>query len=307
MRVISATVLLMGMGLGLAAGSARAASGDGKGDSPAQTQPATQPATLPATQPSGQATAQPSAQPAVRTVDGPERTPEPEAARATPWIAPAERDEFYDLDWNVLDHTGRAFNMRELVGRPMAVSLIYTQCPNPNMCPLMTVLMADLEQRLARAGRAGQARLVLISFDPTNDTPDVLRTYMAHRGIDFSSAIGIVPPEEQVKELVWEFGTNVSPIAGGLLGHSIDLFLIDAQGRFVRYYTGRVWDNEAVIGDLKQLIDEIPMAAATQPAADAAAPVASTVNDLPEAETAADTGVDTTADAPATTQPSRLP
>ncbi len=212
------------------------------------------------------AATQPSTEPATRPAYGPQQTPEPQLTRASPWLTPDERDEFYDLDWDVLDHTGRALNMRELAGQPMAVSLIYTRCPNPNMCPLMTVLMADLEQRLAAAGLAGQARLVLISFDPTTDTPQVLRQYMTARGIDFSSAIGIIPPEEQVKQLVWEFGTVVSPVAGGLLGHSIDMFLIDAQGRFVRYYTGNVWDNELVLADLRRLIEEGgPDATTTQP------------------------------------------
>lgn len=181
-------------------------------------------------------------------------------ARSSPWLEPEQREESYDLDFNVLDHTGRELNLTELLGRPMAVTMIYTRCPDPNMCPLMTALMGDLEQRLAEAELAGRARLVLISFDPTNDSPEVLHDYLSSRGIDFSSIIGIVPPEDDVRELVWEFGTAVKPVPGGLLGHSIDLYLIDAQGRFVRYYTGRVWDNELILDDLRRLIAETEQA-----------------------------------------------
>jgi protein SCO1 len=183
-------------------------------------------------------------------------TAETPTARSSPWLEPEQREESYNLDFDVLDHTGQALNLRDLLGRPMAVTMIYTRCPDPNMCPLMAVLIGDLEQRLAEAELAGRARLVVVSFDPTNDTPEVLRDYMTSRGIDFSSAVGIVPPEDDVRELVWEFGTAVQSAPGGLLGHSIDLYLIDAHGRFVRYHTGRVWDNELVLDDLRRLIAE---------------------------------------------------
>jgi len=176
--------------------------------------------------------------------------------RASDWLDPAQRDEQYDLDWNMTDHEGRAVNLQSLVGRPVAVSFIYTRCPNPKMCPLTATRMADLERRLAEAGLSDKVQLWLISFDPTYDTPGRLKAFAQGRGVKFSSVRLFRPQEKELEQLKFEFGVNAVRQADGSIAHYTDLFLIDRQGRFVRYYAGGGWDNTKVVIDLTRLAGE---------------------------------------------------
>src|SRR3954465_11691475 len=84
-------------------------------------------------------------------------------------------------DGEVLDHTGGALRLRDLVtGRITVLSFIYTQCADATACPYATGVLMQLyrlsasDQRLAR-----EMRLVSMSFDPIHDTPQHMAAYAA--------------------------------------------------------------------------------------------------------------------------------
>ena len=177
-------------------------------------------------------------------------------SRAGEWLEPDAREPFY-LDFRVTTQQGKATKLAELVGKPMAVSFIFTRCPNPNMCPLITLSMAHLQNRTKEAGLAEKVQLVLISYDPAYDTPARLKAYGAERGLSFDNAVMLRPHARDHGELMDELGVTATP--GGTPGdisHYIELLLIDRQGRFVRDYLGGIWDAEAVLADLEKLAAE---------------------------------------------------
>ena len=169
---------------------------------------------------------------------------------------PPEEREPFDLDFPVTDQEGRAMSLNDLAGTPVALTFIFTRCPSPKMCPLMTVAMAGLEKRVEAEGLTGQVRLVLLTYDPVFDTPERLKRYGKDRGLVFTSAVMLRPEVESFRELLHEFQVGVTYNPDGSIGHFIELILIDAQGRFVRDYQGDIWDNDAVFADLKRLVAE---------------------------------------------------
>jgi cytochrome oxidase Cu insertion factor (SCO1/SenC/PrrC family) len=60
------------------------------------------------------------------------------------------------------------------------VSFIYTRCPDPRMCPLVTAKFA----RMAKLLDGTPVHLVEITLDPGYDTPAVLRAYARAAGAD---------------------------------------------------------------------------------------------------------------------------
>lgn len=63
---------------------------------------------------------------------------------------------------------------RELdAGTPVMLNFIFTTCTA--ICPVMSATFANVRQRLGAA--RGKLRMVPISIDPENDTPDTLRKY----------------------------------------------------------------------------------------------------------------------------------
>ncbi len=172
--------------------------------------------------------------------------------RAGPWLEPADRDVFY-LDFAVTDQDGRELNLQDLVGKPIALTFIFTRCPSPDMCPLMTATMAGLQERVEQAGLSDRVRLVMMTYDPTYDTPARLKAYGAGRGLQFTNALMLRPDPDRFRELIDELRIGVSYNADGSIGHFIELLLIDSDGRYVRDYQGAIWGNEAVLADLKRL------------------------------------------------------
>ncbi len=181
----------------------------------------------------------------------------PTPARASQWIEPDQRQPF-DLDFAVTDQDGQSMSLSDLAGTPVAMSFIFTRCPQPKMCPLITTTMANLQQTLQDQGLAQQVKLVLLTYDPVYDTPQRLKQYGLDRGLDLASgnALMLRPSVDTFRQLLLEFQIGVDYDPDGSIGHFIELLLIDHQGRFVRDYQGQVWDNTAVRADLQRLIAE---------------------------------------------------
>lgn len=175
------------------------------------------------------------------------------SARASEWLEPGDRDPF-DLDFRMTDQDGRALALRDLAGVPMAVSFVYTRCPDPNLCPTIVLTMAQLQRDLDAADLDGKVKLVLITYDPIYDTPQRLRTYGDGRGLKWTNAVMLRPDPDEFGLLLGEFQVGVGYRPDGSIGHFIELILVDHQGRFVRDYQGQVWDNAAVLADLKRLV-----------------------------------------------------
>lgn len=176
-------------------------------------------------------------------------------ARASEWIPSEDRDHF-DLDFKMTDQDGQGLTLSDLVGKPLAISFIFTRCPNPKMCPLITLTLAHLQRDLELAGIAQDVTLALLTYDPIYDTPERLHKYGQERGLQFNNAIMLRPDADEFRQLLGEFQVGVDYQADGSIGHFIELLIVDHEGRFVRDYQGDVWDNVAVLDDLKRLVSE---------------------------------------------------
>ncbi|MAE64252.1 MAG: hypothetical protein CMJ18_08245 [Phycisphaeraceae bacterium] len=175
---------------------------------------------------------------------------------AEAWMEPDDREDL-DLDVGVTDQDGNAMRLSDLVGRPMAISFIFTRCPLPEMCPLVTSTMARLQTLAKQRGLADDVQLLLISYDPYHDTPERLKRYGADRGIEYTNARMLRPASDDVADLLAEFDVGVVPSSDGTFGHFIELVLVDHLGRAARNTRGGIWRNEEVVGDLERLVAEM--------------------------------------------------
>jgi len=114
-----------------------------------------------------------------RTSDHDYDTPSP-GSYNLPVVKPA-------ADGEVLDSKGQALHLRELTrGRITVVSFIYTRCAAAKACPYATGVLMQLHQLSAEdTALARSLRLVSISFDPGNDTPE----RMVAAGLPFAGQV----------------------------------------------------------------------------------------------------------------------
>jgi len=176
-------------------------------------------------------------------------------ARKSEWIASTNREPF-DLDFKMINQDNQPLVLSDLVGRPLVLSFIFTRCPNPNLCPMITFSMASLQRDLKAAGLAQHVNLALLTYDPVYDTPEKLKRYAQDRGLGFANAMMLQPAVDRFPELLREFQIGVDYRSDGSIGHFIELLIIDHKGQFVRDYQGNLWDNASVLADLKRLVAE---------------------------------------------------
>jgi len=142
-------------------------------------------------------------------------------------------------DGDFVDQSGRKFTLSALRGSTVVLTFIYTRCPLPNFCPLMSKNFAELEQRLSKEF-PNKYQLLSISMDPDFDRPEVLKEYAARYGADpkdWSFAAGDAGSLNFVAGLVGLYFQKEN----GLISHDLRTALIGPDGRLVQLWKSNVW------------------------------------------------------------------
>ncbi len=161
-------------------------------------------------------------------------------------------------DFALRNQDGRVIHLSQFRGKELLITFIYTRCPLPNFCPLVTRNFAAIgKEAAADADLRGKIHLLSVSFDPEHDTPQRLRAYGAqYIGSDAKDAFAqwdfAVPQEPVLKQMALYFNVGLTPGADGTINHTLSTTLIGRDGRVVRFYPGNEWTPEQVLMDVKQ-------------------------------------------------------
>ena len=142
-------------------------------------------------------------------------------------------------DFGLLDQHGRAIRLSEFRGRAVVLTFIYTRCPLPNFCPLMSKNFAELEQRLGKEF-ANKFQLLSVTMDPEFDRPAVLKDYAERYNAsekDWTFATG---DAEQIQFVAGLMGLYYAK-ENGLISHDLRTALIGPDGRLVHLWKSNVW------------------------------------------------------------------
>jgi len=162
-------------------------------------------------------------------------------ARVEPVSAPAARPEApapaiaaKTSDLTLVDDQNRPFSFASLRGKPALLFFGYTHCPDA--CP-MTM------STIARAYREAKTDIptLFVSVDP-RDTPAVLDQYL-----DYFAAVpakGLTGSKEQLDAVVKRFGARYELREGGLVDHTLNVYLLDRNGNVARTFGPRAEAGE---------------------------------------------------------------
>lgn len=108
-------------------------------------------------------------------------------------------------DFTLADTEGRPFAFRQATdGQVTLLFFGYTACPD--VCPVHMANIAAVLERLT-PGERERVKVVFVSTDPDRDTPERLRSWLAHFD---SSFIGVRGPLADVNRIEREFGLAAS-------------------------------------------------------------------------------------------------
>ncbi|MGC2614859.1 MAG: SCO family protein [Terracidiphilus sp.] len=161
-------------------------------------------------------------------------------------------------DFKLRNQDGRIIHLDQFQGKNLLITFIYTRCPLPNFCPLVTRNFAVIDKQIAADPvLKGKAHLLCVSFDPVHDTPDRLKAYgEQYIGSDAKAAFAhwdfAVPEKPVLAEMAKFFDVGMSDAADGTITHTLSTTLIGPDGRVLKFYPGNEWTPEQVVADLKQ-------------------------------------------------------
>jgi protein SCO1 len=168
-------------------------------------------------------------------------------------------------DFGLLNQDGKRIHLTQYRGKALALTFVYTRCPLPNFCPLMSEDFHQIDQELQKdPALYARTHLLSISFDPDYDTPKVLRSYgAAHTGryanetFEHWEFAGGSPDE--VKGVAQFFGLRYyhdTESGNDQVIHTLRTAVIGPDGKLYKLYRGNEWKPEDVLHDLKTLADE---------------------------------------------------
>ncbi len=175
--------------------------------------------------------------------------------------APKTGDEV--PDYRLINQDGKVIRLQNYKGKVLLLTFIYTRCQDPNQCTLMSSNFATLEQELRKQPELYQkTHLLSISFDPTYDTPKVLRSYGAsytgrYSEEDFAHWEFASGSADEVKGVAQFFGLRYYQDAASgqeQVIHSLRTAMIGPDGKIMKVYRGNEWKPEEVLKDLQAAI-----------------------------------------------------
>lgn len=144
-----------------------------------------------------------------------------------------------------LNQSGKTVRLEQFRGKPLLLTFIYTRCPIPDYCPLMSSHFLEILRLLQTDQTAfAKAQLLTISFDPEHDTSAVLHNYGTGyvKTIDpnFQHWQFVAGSPEEIRKAADFFGISYDATSGQIV-HNLRTALIGADGRIIKVYSGNQW------------------------------------------------------------------
>ena len=159
-------------------------------------------------------------------------------------------------NFTLVNQDGQKTSLKKYRGVTLLLTFIYTRCPLPDYCPLMSNNFAYLNQELAKSKEfRDKIRLLSISVDPEFDKPKVLREY-GQRYLNSTKPDAFAlwefatGSQEEIKKVGQVFGLNYWPDKGQVI-HNLRTVMISADGKVARFYRGNDWKPDQVLKDLE--------------------------------------------------------
>jgi protein SCO1/2 len=165
-------------------------------------------------------------------------------------------------DFAMIDQDGKRIHLSSFRGDVVLVTFIYTRCPFPDFCPLVSRNFARIYAQLRNdpAADAKRVRLLTLSFDSRNDTPAVLRKY-AHTfdqttgGHPFDRWDFATVPAKELPSVANFFDLYYS-VAGDQITHSLSTTVINPDGTVYKWYEDNDWKPGDLITDAQQSLQQ---------------------------------------------------
>ena len=176
-------------------------------------------------------------------------------------------------DVTLIDQDEDTFDLNQTRGKVVVLSPIYTHCPD--VCPLTTSKMKQIQDRAQAAGLGDQIQLVTFTMDPERDSPEVLKRFAGAFNANPNNWVFLSGTPDQIDTLIKALNLYVervyyidnTPVPAAslphpetdtpyLVNHTDRIFLIDRQGNVRALPPGSRTDVDDAMQLIQKLVQE---------------------------------------------------
>jgi len=153
--------------------------------------------------------------------------------------------------YHFTNQLGQAFSTAQFKGQALAITFLFTRCPSPNFCPLMANNFSQTARKLLATPNAPTNwHLLTISFDPENDTPEVLRAYAEAHHADPAHSTFATGALIDITAIGEPFGLAFWKEQGSIINHNLRTVVIDPAGHVQKIFIGNEWKPEDLVAEI---------------------------------------------------------
>jgi protein SCO1/2 len=134
-------------------------------------------------------------------------------------------------DYKFTNELGQPVSLSDFRGQAIALTFFFTRCPIPEFCPRLSRNFEAVQRKLRTMDNGPTNwHLLSVTFDPDNDTPQVLKAYGARYQNDPEHWSLLTGPKNKIAELARLCDVKFDP-DNGLFNHNFRTLIIDASNR----------------------------------------------------------------------------
>jgi len=162
-------------------------------------------------------------------------------------------------DFSLTNQDGKRISLKDFHGKALAITFIYAKCPIPDYCIRMSAHFSDAANQVAaNPDLKDKIRLLSISFDPANDTPEKLRSYgIGYLGNDPKAKFDVwqlaVGKDAEVRKIADFFGLRyeVDQTDKAQINHNLRTVVVGPDGKVTKMLPGNEWTPRQLLMELE--------------------------------------------------------
>jgi len=158
-------------------------------------------------------------------------------------------------NYQLINQDGKDIRIGSYQGKSLLLTFIYTRCPLPEYCDLMSNNFAAIDKQLkTQPEMYGKTHLLSISIDPEYDSPKVLRSYGAahterYQDETFEHWEFATGSPDQIKGIAQYFGLRYFADKDQIV-HGLRTVVITPAGKVYKVYRDNEWKPEQLVQDM---------------------------------------------------------
>jgi protein SCO1/2 len=155
----------------------------------------------------------------------------------------------YNLPSQWTTQDGKNIELKSLNGNVIVMVMIYTSCKAA--CPRLVADMRNIEVKLDKKTKKN-VKLILISIDPVNDTPQKLKSFAIANKMDNEPWLFLRSTEDNTREFAAILAVNYKQISPMEFSHSNIISVFNSKGELIYQQEGLGVNNDQTVNKINK-------------------------------------------------------